>query len=82
MYSKNIGTIVFVSRDESNYIYGDLRSWSKCGLSSRVVLDSDFSDRLDSDSCDNPGDSTLTRLNTLVFLIDNTDSTKIPNLLT
>ena len=38
----------------------------------RVVLDSDFSGRLDSDSCDNPGDSTLTRLNTLLFFIDST----------
>ena len=36
----------------------------------RVVLDSDFSGWLDSDSCDNPGDSTLTQLNTSLFWID------------
>ena len=39
---------------------------------SRVVLDSDFSGCLDSDSYDNPGDSTLTQLNTSLFWIDST----------
>ena len=41
-------------------------------LVSRVVLDSDTSGWLASDSCDNPGDSTLTQLNTSLFLIDST----------
>ena len=37
----------------------------------RIVLDSACSGCLDADSCENPiGDSTLTQLNTLLFLID------------
>ena len=45
---------------------GLVRHW----MQTRVVLDSDCSDWLDSDLCDNPGDSTLTQLNTLLSLID------------
>ena len=36
----------------------------------RVVLDSYFRANSTLDSCDNPDDSTLTQLNTLLFLID------------
>ena len=47
--------------------------------------DSNLSCWLDSDSCDNPGDSTLTQLNTSLFLLDSavcTDPTQIQNLVT
>ena len=41
-------------------------------LATRAVLGSYFSGWHDSDSWDNPGDSTLTQLNALLFLIDST----------
>ena len=46
------------------------------------MVDSDFSGRIDSDSCDKPGDSALTQLN--VFFLDwhNSESIQIPKLIT
>ena len=65
------------SRIQWVILYRILRSRQGCD-----VLDSDCSGWLNSNSCDIPGDSTLTQLNTALFEWLNSDSTKIQNLIT